>query len=244
MRRALLLTVLVVATTAAPAASEPQAAAGTLKFKAAFVAASEILPCPANVPPEAVECRARTGQALVQGLGNVSEAYTWSFAMGPPNCPANLAKPLATPGRLVVAGKGEITFTLEPGARCVEVEPVRNEPQAFTISGGTGPFAAASGRGTVERSLAGGAGIETWTGAVEVLGFEFDLTRPKLSGATAKTVRVAKKAKTALVTYNVKATDDVDGSVPTSCQPRSGSRFKARRATRAATPARPPSPSP
>ena len=232
MRRALLLTVLVVAATAAaPAASEPQAAAGTLNLKATFVAASEILPCPATVPPEAVECRARTGQALVQGLGAVSEAYTWSFGMGPPNCPANLAKPLAATGRLNIAEKGELTFTLAPGARCVDVEPVRNEPQEFTITGGTGRFAAASGKGTVERSLAGGTGTETWTGTLEVPGLEFDLTPPTLSGATAKTVRAAKGAKSARVTFKVTATDDVDGPVPASCQPRSGSRFKVGKTT-------------
>jgi hypothetical protein len=46
--------------------------------------------------------------------------------------------PLATTGRLVVAGMGEIQVALAQGARCVEEEPVRNEPQNFTITGGTG----------------------------------------------------------------------------------------------------------
>ena len=109
---------------------------------------------------------------------------------------------------------------------------MRNEPQELTTTGGTGPFAAASGRGTLERSLAGGAGTETWTGTLEVPGFEFDLTPPKLIGASAKTVRVPKKgAKSARVTFKVTATDDVDGAVPVSCQPKSGSRFKVGKTT-------------
>ena len=79
MRKALLLTVLVVAATAAaPAASERQAATGTLNVQATLGVASTAVPCPAEVPLDATECRARTGQGFVRGLGNVSEAYTWS----------------------------------------------------------------------------------------------------------------------------------------------------------------------
>lgn len=65
----------------------------------------------------------------------------------------------------------------------------------------------------------------------QIRSLTFDLIPPTLSGATAKTVRVPKKAKTARVTYRVTATDDVDGSVPVACQPRSGSRFKVGRTT-------------
>ena len=80
-----------------------------------------------------------------------------------------------------------------------------------------------------ERSIGGGFGSETWTGTLEVPGLTFDLTPPTLSGAKARTVRVPKKAKTARVTFKVTATDDVDRSVPVSCQPKSGSRFKVGR---------------
>ena len=38
-------------------------------------------------------------------------------------------------------------------------------------------------------------------------------------------VRVPKRAKQVRVTYAVSARDDVDGAVPVSCSPRSGSRF-------------------
>jgi hypothetical protein len=223
MKRAVLITtplIVAAASAAAPASPEPQAAGGTLDFQATLRLVSDPVPCPADAPPGTKECRARRGQGLVRGLGGVSETYTWPLGVGPPACPENLAKPLATTGRLIVAGKGEITFTIAEGARCVDLEPVRNDPQEFT-----------SGRGKLERSVGGGVGSETWSGTLEVPGLEFDLTPPKLNGAGSKTVRARKGAKSARVTFKVTATDDVDGSVPVSCQPRSGSRFKLGRTT-------------
>ena len=233
MRKVLLLTVFVVAATAvAPASSEPHAAAGTLDLRATLRLISDFAPCPANVPAGTTECRARKGTSVVRGLGPASETYTWPLAVGPPACPADFAKPLATTGRLVVAGKGEITFAVADGAQCVRLEPVRNEPQELTFTGGTGRFAGASGSGKLEaRAISGGTGTETLTGTLVVPGLEFDLAPPTLSGAPAKTVRAPKGAKSARVTYKVAATDDVDGAVPVSCKPRSGNRFKVGRTT-------------
>ena len=235
---------LIAATVAAPAASERQAAAGNLDVQARFDLIWYGVACPGGVPPEATECRAHIGDGFVRGLGNVSVAYTSPLEVGPPTCPAaadepynlaRFAKPLATTGRLSVAGKGDvIIFTLAEGAQCVPlfVEPLFNEwQQEFTITGGTGPFAAASGRGKVERSVGGGGETETWTGTLEVPGLEFDVTAPKLNGADSKTVRAPKGAKAARVTFKVTATDDVDGAVAVSCQPKSGSRFKLGRTT-------------
>jgi hypothetical protein len=145
---------------------------------------------------------------------------------GPPTCPSDVGKPLATAGRLVVAGKGEIHFALADGARCVAQEPVRNEPQDFTITGGTGTYEGASGSGTLARSVSAGRGTERWTGTLVVPGFEFDLTPPRLSGATSKTVRARRSAQRVRLTYKVTARDAVDGRVPTTCLPRSGSRFR------------------
>ena len=62
-------------------------------------------------------------------------------------------------------------------------------------------------------------------------GLAFDVTPPTLSGATAKTVRVPKGAKRARVTFKLTATDDVNGAVPVSCVPRSGSRIPVGRWT-------------
>jgi hypothetical protein len=210
-------------TAAAPATS--RVAAGTLSLRGALRVTSTPVACPVEQPP-ATDCRARSGEATVPGLGRVSETYVWSYRLGPPTCPSDLVgKPLKTTGRLVVAGKGEIHVALLDGARCIELEPMRNEPQDFTITGGTGSYEGASGSGRVERSISEGAGSETWNATLEVAGLEFDVTPPTLSDAKSKTVRVPKRAKQVRVTYAVSARDDVDGAVPVSCSPRSGSRF-------------------
>jgi HYR domain len=201
-------------------------AAGTLSFRGAlFVNSVPLVPCPPGTALGATDCRTRTGEDLVQGLGRVSEAYIWSIGIGPPTCSGTLTKPLATTGRLIVAGKGEIHVALAPGTRCIDLEPVRNEPQTFTITGGTGIYAAASGSGTVQRALSGDSGTETWTGTLIVPALEFDVTAPVISGASSKTVLAPKRAKQVRVTYSVTASDAIDGPLPVSCRPRSGSRL-------------------
>ena len=245
------LTLVAAATVAAPAASEPQAAAGSFDLQATFDLMSRPVPCPADVPPNTTECRALTGWSgdiighLVQGLGWVSETtYTLPLGLGPPTCPTGLGKPLATTGRLIVEGKGEIAVAVSEGARCVASELAQDEPQEFTITGGTGTFAGASGNGTLVREwiawdptwdpefpggegslLEPGAvlGAETLTGTLSAPGLHLRL--PELTGAVAKTVRAARGAKSARVTFNVTATDDEGGDLPVSCWPRSGSRF-------------------
>ena len=225
------LTLVIAATVVAPAASGPRAAAGSLDVEGVLGLTSASVPCPADVPPNTTECRAITVQSPypVPGLGRVSEStYTLPLGLGSPICPAGLGKPLATTGQLSVAGKGDIAFALSEGARCVDSEEAWEEPQEFTITGGTGSFAAASGRGTLVREefefLEGYEDyFERWTGRLTVPGLRFTL--PKLSGAVAKTVRAAKGAKSARVTFEVTATDDGGGDVPVSCWPRSGSRF-------------------
>jgi hypothetical protein len=108
----------------------------------------------------------------------------------------------------------------------VDSEEAWEEPQEFTITGGTGPFAAASGRGTLVR------GDDPFEPEYYARGVDgnadrprLHLTAPKLSGAVAKTVRAAKGAKSARVAFKVTATDDDGGDLPVLCWPRSGSRF-------------------
>jgi hypothetical protein len=199
--------------------------AGALNLQATLSVTSTSVACPPDAPAGAAECRARTGTARVPGLGSVSEIYLWSYGAGSPPCPPNLVKPLATTGRLVVAGKGELHLALAQGARCVDQEPVRNEPQDFTITGGTGPYQGASGSGTVEPTVSAGVGTERWSGTIFVPGLEFDVTPPTLSGATSKTVRAPRGARRVRVTFKVTASDNVDAQVPVTCTPRSGGRF-------------------
>jgi hypothetical protein len=90
-------------------------------------------------------------------------------------------------------------------------------------------YAGATGSGTVERSISGGFGSETWAGTLTLPGQEFDVTPPVLIGARSRTVRAPEGAKHARVTFTVTANDVVDGKVPATCTPRSGSRFKVGR---------------
>ena len=216
-----LFVALVAATASAPFA------AGTLNLRGTVRVSSAPVDCPPDAPPE-TECRARTATGRVQGLGRVSVTYLWSFGPESPSCPPTLVKPLATTGRIVVGGKGEFRFALAHGAQCVDQtaqEPVFNEPQSFTIIGGTGIYESASGSGTVKRALSGGGGSETWTGTLVAPAIEFDVTPPTLSGATPRTVRAPKGARSVRITYKVTASDNAESQVPVTCTPRSGSRF-------------------
>jgi len=197
-------------------------ATSTLQFRATLPTVSPGVACPPQAPP-AAGCRARTGTGRIRGLGNVSLSYTWFYAVG--DCPSPLVKPFATTGQIVVANKGEIDFALAEGA-CTEEEPVRNEPQRFTITGGTGIYQGASGKGTVGRSLGGGLGSESWAGTLIVPGLDFDVTPPRIAGAVGRTVHASAGAKRVRVTYRVTARDAVDGVVAVRCAPRSRSFFK------------------
>jgi HYR domain-containing protein len=206
------------------ATSSGRSAAGTLNLRATLATISPPGACPPEAPADA-DCHARTGRGPVRGLGSSSSSYTWFYGAAS-GCPPTQVKALATTGRIAVAGKGEIDFALAEGATCVDVEPVHNEPQDFTITGGTGEYQGASGSGTVERSLSGGYGVERWNGSLIVPGLVFDTTPPQITGAVSRTIRARAGAKRVRVTYKVRARDDVDGTVAAVCRPRSGAFFK------------------
>lgn len=222
------LTILVGAAASASIAGS-QAATGTLNLRTALNLVSTLGPCPPGV--SATACAARTSTGPFPGLGQVAGTYTFLSDVGPP-CANGFGKARAYPVRFAVASKGEIQFDLAAGEACVNEESdfaVRAQTQTFTVAGGTGIYAGASGSGTVTRTLgttdSGSAGKETWTGTLTVPGLDFDLTPPTLTGALPKTVKAKKGAKSARVTFRVTAQDDRDGTLPVACTPRSGSRF-------------------
>jgi HYR domain-containing protein len=225
-RRVLLVaaTALAVAATVqvASGGAKTGATTGSLAFGAALAMTSAPGPCPPGSPPDADLCAARTGSGAVHGLGRVSETYTFFVQEG------DCDRVFETTVRLEVAGKGELQLALDRyQGECVSSSLFLS--RAFTITAGSGIYAGASGGGTVShQAVATGTGIagrDLWTGTLSVPGLEFDLTPPTLSGAVNKTVRARKGSKRARVTYRVTASDAVDGAVPVSCRPRSGSRF-------------------
>jgi hypothetical protein len=200
---------------------------GSLTIEAVLKMASRLGQCPPGSPPAADLCAARRGSGAVRGLGEVSETYTFFVAEG--TCDGVFE----TKVRLEVAGKGELQLAVDRyRGECISSS--LNLSRAFTITGGSGIYAGASGGGTVSHraspTASGSAGKDTWTGTLSVPGLEFDVTPPTFSGAVNKTVRARRGSTRVRVTYRVTASDAVDGSVPVSCQPRSGSSFKIGRA--------------
>jgi HYR domain-containing protein len=209
-----------------------EVAVGTLALRAEVVIHYPAISCPGGTP-RSFECFARRGSAVVSGLGAVEESYAYVLENAPPGCTAPLGTDSVrlwpTTARLRVAGKGEIVVATG-GTGCL-ARPfggalIVSEP--FVVTGGSGVYAGASGSGTVKTASYGpqtASGVDTWSGTLLLPGFRFDLTAPILSGVVDKRVSITRRAKGARVTFNVTARDDVDGVVPATCSPRSGSRF-------------------
>ena len=98
----------------------------------------------------------------------VKETFAEAVHHGPP-CSEDSIKFLGFPARWVVANKGEIDFALAPSRECFHPVPT----VAFTVTGGTGIYAGASGSGTFSQvARVGNDGkwrrVQMWTGPVSV----------------------------------------------------------------------------
>jgi len=217
---------------AAPGWSRP--AASQLDLRARLnVVLDNAVPCPPGSPASLV-CPAGTGEGVVTGLGAVTETYTVLLHRGPPFCTEGTIKRLGYPARWVVANKGEIRFAVAESAQCFGEFDLGTSTLAFTVTGGTGIYAGASGSGTVFQTASPSSdgkfrGAREWNGTLTVPGFDFDLTAPTLTGVANKTAKAKKGARSARVTFKVTAQDDKDGAVPATCVPQSGSRFRVGR---------------
>jgi hypothetical protein len=214
----------------ATAAHGDGVASDTLPLRAEVPIRYPETPCPAGTPSP-FQCFARTGKAIVPGLGAVEESYAYLLENAPAGCTAapgaDSVRLAPTTARLAVPGKGEIDVSTS-GTGCLNRFGTLTAGEPFTITGGSGVYAGASGGGTVTTASYGPPsfnGQDTWTGTLVVPGLQFDLTAPTISGARDKTVRVARRAKRVRVVYTVTAQDDVDGALPVTCQPASGSWF-------------------
>jgi hypothetical protein len=211
-------------------AAHGDVAVGTLPLRAEVPIRYPTIPWPAGTA-RSFECFARSGSAVVSGLGAVEESYAYVLENAPPGCSpppgADSVRLPPTTASLRVAGKGEIKVATS-GTGCLARFGSLRVGEPFVVTGGSGAYAGASGSGTVTTfsyGPPGFGGIDTWSGTVSVPGVRFDLTAPTISGAVDKRVRIARRAKPARVTYTVIAQDDVDGVVTATCSPPSGSRF-------------------
>jgi hypothetical protein len=211
-------------------AARADAVAGTLALKAEVSVAYPFADCPSGMS-RLFECFVRSGKAIVPGLGPVDESYAYVLENAPPGCTASpgsdAVRLVATTARITVAGKGEI-YLSTGGTGCLSRAGTLRSSEPFTITGGSGLYAGASGGGTLASVSYGPpafTGVDTWTGELFVPGLQFDVTAPIISGAVDTSVRIARRAKRARVTYAVTAQDDVGGVVSVTCTPRSGSLF-------------------
>jgi hypothetical protein len=207
------------------------AATGTLAFNTDLDVRYPEIDCDAGTP-SGVDCFARAGRGVIRGLGPVDEAYLYKVDGAPAGCAIDEVRVLPATARLSVQGKGAIDVSLG-GSGCTRRgnAPLRAE-EAFTITGGSGRYAGASGGGVyVDVSLGPPSfrGRDTWRGTLIVSGLEFDLTPPVLTGARNRTLRIARGRKRVRVAYSVTARDDVDGALSATCRPRSKSWFRVGR---------------
>lgn len=218
------------AITASPV-SGSTAATGTLEMKASLDFSSQLSGCTLVVT--ATDCASVDISGSFRGLGRVSGSYDYEMELGSNACGSGLGKALSYPIQIEVAGKGAIDLVTTEAA-CADVVSVRTlkQTQAFTVTGGTGIYAGASGSGKLQRRVVATvgsgdieSGIETWEGTLLVPGLEFDVVKPTIAGAKSRTVFAPRHAKKVRVKFVVTATDAVDGRVPVRCSPRSGTRF-------------------
>ena len=191
--------------------------------------------CPQGTPSTTTDCIQFTAANSIPGLGRATVTYVKSF--DDTICPARVVQQKTT--LIDVAGKGQFRVAMDYPV-CANIAPSSVVNQG-TIVEGTGAFAGASGSiqiaSTVNAPSCGAGGCmgssnDTWTGNLNVPGREFDLAPPIFQPVATKTVRAPKRAKTIRVRYAPKAQDAVDGAMPVTCKPASGSRFKVGRTTR------------
>ncbi len=223
---------LIGATLAAVAVAVPGAAhgasgraAGTLQLSHAVLSGHvSQVDCQAGAPASTA-CFLSTNKGVVPGLGAVSEQNMNVVENADSDC-----EHWRSSSVLTVAGKGEIDLSLRsPGECVVPATGILAASLVFTVTGGSGAYAGASGSGTALTTGHPGTtntSTDILDGSLTVPGLEFDLTRPVLRGAVSKTVLAPRTAKVVRVTYKVKARDAIDGALPVTCKPRSGSAFR------------------
>lgn len=231
MKRAFLLFAAALGSLAFAAARVDADSVGTLAVSGTFTSAFHGVNCPAG-SPATTNCYQEVGIGgdAIAGLGNVKATYSLiqdDFGSACGHVHARIP--------VVVAGKGEIDLETKTTG-CIKPESPDVFPTStVTVSGGTGVYAGASGSGTleyrnVEQGGVTGRSTITWTGTVNVAGLAFDVTAPRITGATSRVVKT-RLAKGVRVRYSVKATDATDGTVAAACLPKSGSLFHVGRTT-------------
>jgi hypothetical protein len=216
---------------AASAAASRAAGSDTLQLSSAFLkgqSPNALITCPSGAPANS-QCWSIDSAGVVQGLGSVAESGVLIVDDVHTTCEKWHGTPVLT-----AAGKGTIQLSLQ-GPPCIS-DPNGNGASGvsmtLTVTGGTGPYANASGTGTDVTDDASGIGLsgsDTLSGTITAPNTTFDLTPPVISVKVKKAIRAPKRAKRIRVHYAASALDAVDGAVLVKCTPKSGSKFKVGR---------------
>jgi hypothetical protein len=177
--------------------------------------------CPPNAP-QYFCYRSEPARSLVPGLGDTVWNLELDIDRSDPAQQCSSWSVLS--GSVAAAGKGAVWLSgssegCQPFNRAGKV--------SFTVNGGDGRFAGATGSGLLDfLEQAPYVASVRMTGTLTVPGFEFDLTAPSITGAKNVTTKARRRARAMRVRYAVSAVDNVDGPTPVTCRPRSGSRFR------------------
>jgi hypothetical protein len=223
VKTAVVVLALGILASALPASATRGRSAGTLQLPDTFLKGSYGgTDCPQGTPDGDL-CWTINTKGIVRGLGAVAAGGVLVVSGPHTDCEVWQSTPTLT-----IAGKGTIALSVTtPSGTCFNGAggPV-NAGLLFTVTGGTGAFAGASGSGTEDTS---GVGLlqatDTLSGTIVAPATTFDLTAPVIRGVP-KVVRVPKGKKSVRVKYAVSANDAVDGPVSHTCAPASGSSFK------------------
>jgi hypothetical protein len=223
MKKAVFVLVAALIAAAATAVNaRPARSADALQLNGVFKVTFHGVTCAAGTPAT-THCYLWAGPGVVPGLGQASESYVAIVDGFGTSC-AHAHWTAA----LTVAGRGELDAAMQiPG--CANQDSPNNVPATFTITGGTGTYAGAIGSGTLtskptETGPGSGTSTDIWSGTLSVDGLSFDTTPPTINGARTLHLQ-AKTTNGRRVRYALTATDPVDGNLPVTCRPRSGSRF-------------------
>lgn len=220
-----MLGIVVIALTAATSATgASERVSGTLQVNGTLITSRSFSHEYCLPGTSAPFCARYVGKGSIPGLGSATSTYTKIVRPGERDCEVLLLSPVV----IEVAGKGTLELS-RPGRTCWSLSLNTIGPLDFTVTGGSGTYAGATGSVTFKTTVFlrdSRSSRDTWTGTLAVPGVDFDLTPPTISGAGSKTVRVPKRVKRVRVRYSLTAQDALDGAVPVLCEPRSGSFFK------------------
>ena len=208
-----------------------------------------------GLPAQLSALRGRAGQPSL-GWGWWESRLAYFVEDDPPGCAAGQVRVLPTTVRLAVKDKGEIQVQVG-GTGCLDrIHRTRyGAEEAFTVTGGSGKYAGATGGRQLSAISYGPAenfgGKDTWDRHAEFPGLSFDLTPPTLTAPSEQDDPCFPTSQAH--TCFVRGSDTMTWMAPSPCcanrDPEAGSPWvahqsTARRPTQAETRARPASSSP